>query len=68
MLYKLIENPSSHFDSIEYTPVVQRSIYNGNNPDDSDFLSKNPDLIWGILIGIMAIGFIWYTFFRKKKR
>ena len=68
MLYTFIENPSSHFDSIEYTPVVQRSIFNADNPDDSDFLSKNPDLIWGILIGIMAIGFIWYTFFRKKKR
>ncbi|MGW8121600.1 LPXTG cell wall anchor domain-containing protein [Roseivirga echinicomitans] len=68
MLYTLIENPSSHFDSVEYIPVVQRSIYKGNDPDQKDFLSQNPDLIWGILIGLMLIGLVWYVFFRKKRR
>lgn len=67
MRYTLIENPSSHFASVEYTPVVQKSIYKANDPNETDFLSKNPNLIWGILVGVMVLAFAFYAFLKKKK-
>ncbi|WP_421977444.1 LPXTG cell wall anchor domain-containing protein [Roseivirga seohaensis] len=68
MLYTFIENPSSHFDVVEYTPIVyQKSIYKANDPDETDFLSENPNLIWGILIGVMVLAFAFYAFLKKKK-
>ena len=67
MLYTLIENPSTHTAKVEYTPVVQKSIYKANDPDERDFLSENPNLIWGILIGVMVLAFAFYAYLKKKK-
>jgi len=67
MLYTLIENTSIHSASVEYTPMIQRSIYKANDPDKKDFLSQNPNLIWGILMGLMVLAFALYAYLKNKK-
>lgn len=47
--------------------LFQGSLIKPDDPEETDFLSKNPELIWGILIGVFLILTLAYVIYKKMK-
>lgn len=48
--------------------LFKGSIVKPNGPDETDFLSKTPELIWGILIGAFLVLTAVYFIYRRSKK
>ncbi|KYG78244.1 MULTISPECIES: hypothetical protein [Roseivirga] len=55
-------------NNIALSFLPQGSLIKPDDPDETDFLSSNPNLIWGILIGVFLITFIGYLIYSSKKK
>lgn len=54
--------------SLQVLLIFQGHIIKPDDPDETDFLSKNPELIWGILIAVFLLLTIGFLIYRKVKR
>lgn len=48
--------------------LPQGSLIKPNDPDEPDFMSANPQLIWGILIAVFLVATVTYLIYAAKKR